>query len=220
MYMAKTRMSSIKGVKPPQIAGPPLPTPVRYYPFNGDILDYATGTGVSNATAVGGTPTFNTTSSYKPGSSSLIMTGSNSILLPSITLSNNMTFCMWFSPTARVPGTTIFYYNSQFAVQEANNDNINVVNSGGNINNIGGTIWQPTAWNHVAIVVSGNSCACYVNGVYKLTGTLNTGVLTGTVQGKVGAGLLYNFSGNVNGYRVYNSSLTAAQISTIYYTPM
>ena len=214
-------MSSIKCVKPLQIVGAPLPAPVSYYPFNGNILDYATGTGVSNATAVGGTPTFNTTSSYKAGSSSLIMTGSNSILLPSITLSNNMTFCIWFSPTARVLNTTIFYYNAQFAVDEANNDNLNVVNSGGNITNIGGTTWNSTAWNHVAIVVSGSSCACYVNGVYKLTGTLNTGPLTGTtVQGKIGAGLQYNFSGNVNGYRVYNSSLTASQISTIYYTPM
>ena len=208
------KLSSIKTFKSSQFV---IPTPICFYPFNGDILDYATGTGVSNATGVGGTPTFNT-SFYKTGTSSLILTGSNSITLPSFTMSNNMTFCLWFSTANSVVGSTLFYYTAQFGLELGYTNNLIVVNSTTNISGISGSNFASTAWTHVAITVSGATIVAYVNGTFIKSSTLATGALSSTASATIGVGYTHNFVGNMNNYRVYNSTLTSTQIAVIYNT--
>ena len=204
----------------------PTPTTVvlagrlYHYKFNGDILNYASGTGVADATA-NATPVYSYAlvkegaSSYSFTGGTLSYTAGTWLTLPSFTRPSTLSVCFWIYTTVTgVVYRRVFDYGT-FRLY------LNISSNGFKFNE---TITMNTSsflntWAHIAITVSDLNCIYYCNGAQIGTGTLTTAMTGITTSGFMGHSVSSgdtNFDGLLDDFRIYSVVLTAAQVSLIY----
>jgi hypothetical protein len=192
--------------------------PLLYFPFNGDVLNYATGTGVSNI--ISNTASISTLV-YKVGSGSLSSSGSSSLYLKFGNLQanqNGYTICCWINTNYYQTGTIFSFYNS-------NTYHLYGYFNGGyiTVNNYISTqyYFTPGVWYHFAMTLTTSSVsAVYVNGVYigscpgltyfsqPLTSSNNR--IMGNVQNNQG------FNGYIDEFLYYDAILSPSSIYSLY----
>ena len=199
---------------------------VLYYPFNTDVLNYATGVGVTNGSIVGGTVT-RQTSIFKFGSGSLRQSASNNtsyFSIPTIpTNTNGYTFSFWVYMTATTRGVVfsfanalntdvnrIFWWNNGTAFTIANN-------------NIRFNIPLPSinVWTHYVWTLSkSNTSVVYINGSQSYSYSLTYAafvfnfnwILGDTFRGSGQFAML----GYVDEFRYYNRVLNQSEVTYLY----
>ena len=168
----------------------------------------------------------------------VVLDGSNdyvSVAAPDLSVSfgTTMTYAMWIYPTSTVAQR---YYlmdprgdggtggmNSYWLFDRVNSSTVNFTTGNSGLEVISGNVTMGTnQWYHVAATRSGNTWKIYLNGVQVTSGTTNTDSLTlsnsfriGTYSG-AGAGPLYYFQGNIDEARLYNRTLSANELMTLY----
>jgi hypothetical protein len=208
---------------------------VLYYPFSEN-----TGTTTVDRSQTGMIGTLTNGPSWSDGifGYSLALDGSNdyvSVAAPdsSVSFGTAMTYAMWIYPTnAGVQRNYLFDprgdgstggMNSYFLFDRANSSTITFTVGNSNLEVISGNVTMGTnQWYHVAATRSGNTWRVYLNGVQVTSGTTNTTALTlsnsfriGTYSG-AGAGPEYYFKGNIDEARMYNRTLSANELMTLY----
>ena len=212
----------------------PLPNSYFYYPLNVDILDYASGTGVSDATWVAGASNSNyqIVSNTFFGSGSLVKTASNAtdgLTLRTIILyqtSYSMSF--WYYPgssfgfvwsfnTAAQNGYRIYFYGTQ-----SNGLGLYTNNGGGDSGS--GTITGIVSgqWNHIVWTATyGGSSYIYVNNGTAVNGppiyNQNTSLIPKLNINYQNSTYSSGVDCKLANFRVFvGSILTPTQITTLY----
>ncbi|MDI1315851.1 cadherin-like beta sandwich domain-containing protein, partial [Flavobacterium sp.] len=161
--------------------------------------------------AQGNTLNFDGTNDFVTGSIAQLPTGNSS-----------RTMEAWINPSSTQTGT-IFNYGSN----STNNRSGILYASGklyyvgqGTSNDLSGAIVLPTGrWTHVAATFNGTTLKLYVNGVLDVSGakTFNTIGTTFRLGTRIG-GILEPFDGSIDEVRVWNISLSQAQIQARMYS--
>ena len=208
---------------------------ILYYPFSEN-----TGTTTVDRSQTGANGTLTNGPTWASGifGYGVTLDGSNdyiSVASPdsSISLGTAMTYAMWIYPTST---TDIRYYlfdprgdgssggtNSYFLFDRVNSTTVNFTTGNSGIEVISGNVTMGVnQWFHVAATRSGNTWRIYLNGVQITSGTTNTTSLTlsnsfriGTYS-SAGVGPLYYFAGTLDEARMYNRTLTANELMTLY----
>jgi hypothetical protein len=192
--------------------------PTLAYPLHYDILNYSnysngTGTPISDARMVGGFPTYDS-------SASLVFTGDNYIVLPSISSGNITAFTCWFKsnnnpndvPIIDIHPTFKLYINGLKNSLMFND--VYTINTTTNINN--------NEWVFIAINTTGNTISWVIND--GATGNSGSGSLSTPVSFSNSAGYLGHSFGNINKFKgnlmmvifFPNQNLTSEQITTLH----
>ena len=215
-----------------------LPTSlILFYPFDGNILNYATGSGVSNSSFVGTNVSIDT-SNYKSGLGSLKQTSvDNSSYLQISSIAANTegySFSLWIYRDPNIVwGSNIFYFSdstnplNSYHLSINNGNNLYIGSGNHNTSstqykNFGGI--PENTWTHIVwtLDVSNNS-NIYRNGIKIYTTTtityktfvFNTNYL---LNGKYwyDNNTFYAFRGSIDEFRYYNKVLTQSDILTLY----
>jgi hypothetical protein len=199
---------------------------VLYYPFNGDVLNYATGTGVNNASIMGTTVSISN-SVYKIGTGSLRQTSSvyqNGYLnIPSIPANTGgYTFSCWFYQTNNSTDGMLFGFEitaSNRAFMYYANNNFYVGTNG----SLFTAISSPSlnTWYHIVwTLTTGAASVVYINGTQ--TGTTNSLPIPGAgtfvynnILGNPDAGQRA-FVGYIDDFRYYNRVLNSSDVTSLY----
>jgi len=203
---------------------------VYYYPLNNSLINYARGTGVSDALYYSNgvttyTPTY-TSPSATIGAPTLNLSGGVTTQYLSIpnytTTSSGFTVALWFYYTGTASqNLPLFqflnggnYYGIYIAPPVLSN-NIYFSLPTGNFS----TAYSVTSntWYHLAATFNSNSTiTLYINGTSVKT-TTSTYLSFTSASFYIGNDNTGNyFTGNIGDFRLYSSLLTAAQISSIY----
>jgi hypothetical protein len=197
-----------------------------YYPFNTDISNYASGTGVTNG-SVNGTVSLNTTI-YIIGIGSLRQSASNTTSRFSVNQltpnANGYTFSLWFYFTSTTESGTIFSFannlNSSTRITFANTgSNLSISCNGSSISNL--PLPSTNTWTHYAWTLDTNSNSnFYINGVLRpgfptqtipyASFEMNHNYILGDTSGGNGQ------QGYVDDFRYYNSILNQQQVYALY----
>ena len=217
------------------------PTPVIYYPLNGDILNYATGTGVSDTTGTG-----NFVSSHPSGTGNSQLMSTNTYCLQRnipITIptdvGNGFTVAFWYNTNSAISTTHSFCWLG-LGQTSGTNTNSTYVTIGGSsatcylkTSGLGGfnaANFYTTAWQHYAFVFtkldSSNNfnVKVYRNGgfSYTLNSMLNYNTCFAgnsnvqTIGKALDNAIYYNLTGYMSNYRIYTQVLTPDQITYLY----
>ena len=213
---------------------------IYYYPFNGDILNYASGIGVSNLTNNG--TTFNT--SIKKLSNSSLSFNSNSYLIIPVTILNNLpaaTLSVWvyFNTLNNYIITSKQWNgNNTFGVLSigcyASSGGVFTVGTSGKVywhskNDIAfaasNIILTTNTWYLITITFNTTECLIYINGLLDSTTNADfsipnapnvTNSLIGYWQGSAGGGGGILIDGYITEFRIYNIVLSSTEIETLY----
>jgi hypothetical protein len=208
---------------------------VLYYPFSEN-----TGTTTVDRSQTGMIGTLTNGPSWSDGifGYSLALDGSNdyvSVAAPdsSVSFGTAMTYAMWIYPTSTVAQR---YYlidprgdgndsgmTSYFLFDRESSTSVTFTTGNSGFEVISGNVTMGTnQWYHVAATRSGNTWKIYLNGVQIHSGTTNTTTLTlsnsfriGTYSA-AGTGPQYYFKGNIDEARIYNRTLSANELMTLY----
>lgn len=212
-----------------------------YYPFDGDIKNYKTGSGVVDATVnTGYTAKFDSTvaghkvgtSAYQFDVSAINTTWANGNWINTgvITRTPNMSFAGWFKFTnpgsqAQVVFSRLYDIGggSNFRLHINNSNSIRwndlILVSTTNFLNI----WTHIVWttsNIAPVNVGGATARFYINGVLNRTNNLTSLQLqTGSGTGFFGhsfSGNDPNYQGFIDDFRFYSRTLTQAEITSIF----
>jgi hypothetical protein len=208
---------------------------VLYYPFSEN-----TGTTTADRSQTGMIGTLTNGPSWSDGifGYSLALDGSNdyvSVAAPdsSVSFGTAMTYAMWVYPTSTVAQRYYLFdprgdgsssgMSSYFLFDRSDSTSgtFTVGNTGYEV--ISSNVAMGTnQWYHVSATRSGSTWKIYLNGVLIKTGTSDTTSLTlsnsfriGTYSG-AGAGPQYYFAGNIDEARMYNRTLSANEVMTLY----
>ena len=209
---------------------------VKYYNFNSNILNFANSVaGVADATFYSGgivaTPTYST-SIFKVGTASISFAGTTTgLAIAPYTRSifgHTVTFWCYCNAAANnASNNTIFYIGNStqtIAVNIFINTNILSVGTTPGGNWATGYTIPDNIWTHIAIVFyPNNTIILYVNGAYQnqtttyvyqnFTSVSTYSVIAARVIPPIGANL---YVGYLDDFRLYESTLTSGQVSTIY----
>lgn len=208
-----------------------------YYPFNGDILDYATGGGISDAsiTANGATSLKSDTYTYGAGylqCTTAVATTANRFALPAFTTGNQngYTFSSWLKVDDNTSDGMFYSFNQD----NGSNKTVRIflylgTNANGvkslRINSTGADVnWFVPAlnvWYHIAWTLTtatpGGALNCYVNGIKYYTGTvtyLNTTFAYNSLFYDPCGGT--SAIGCIDDFRYYDTVLNGPQIYSLY----
>ena len=211
-------------------------TLILYYPFDTDVLNYASGVGVAFGSIVGGTVSRNT-SVYVIGTGSLYQSASNNssyFQCGSLAAnSNGYSFSFWLNMTSYTAGIVFGFSNQLYAQTDVGR--ISLWNTGTQMRFVcGGTgglfISRPplNTWTHYAWTLDkNNNNNLYVNGSL-LSGYPNTSVTYSSFAMNYNwiMGDTYNSTaanvgqqGYVDEFRYYNRILSAVEVASLYYVP-
>ncbi|WP_084285447.1 LamG-like jellyroll fold domain-containing protein [Solirubrobacter soli] len=210
---------------------PPGPTPVAAYAF-----DETSGSSVIDATGKGHTGTITgatRTTTGKTGGALSFNGTSNSVSVPDandLDLTTGMTLEAWVNPTNNTGWRTA-------VMKEKTGDLTYALYAGGSTTPLStittsagygeapgpaGSAPAVNTWTHLAGTYDGTTLKLYKNGALisskAVTGSINAG--TGPL--KIGGNAIWGewFAGQIDDVRVYNTALTAAQITTDMNTPV
>lgn len=188
--------------------------------MDGDILNYASGTGVAGATS-NATAAYNSVL-YKLGTSSYNFSGGayasgNWITVPALTLTGStLSVALWIYPTTIAANTNIFNYGNLFKLYMTG------TTTGLSINGVVSATTASTmlnVWTHLVITVSGTTVAVYGNGALLTTTGVLSAALTGSSAGFLGhsaTGTDPNYAGYMDDVRIYASvAMTASQAASV-----
>jgi hypothetical protein len=206
----------------PIITAAPVPTMILYYPFNVDVLNYATGTGVANGSIVGTTVSIDN-SLYITGSGSLKQSGAVSkasyFNIPTIPANTQgYTFAFWLNFKTDYWAVNVFNFDNDKIKFQTYNGTIYLffgrvaLGIGGNFKNTN----YLNKWNHYVWTIdkTGNT-VLYFNGIpfFKSGGyTYFSEIMNNNFI--LGGG--YSIQGNVDDFRYYDGILTPDQITAIF----
>jgi hypothetical protein len=217
---------------------------VLYYPFNSNVLNYATGVGVSDSTIQNGASISNT--NYKVGTGSLSLSSASSqyLQINSNTLlnsasfpgTNGLTFSSWFQSNGNGTWARIFDFGNGSASNNIylyiNNNTIGAgvyVDGNGNTNgywiqNINGTNYNTNVWYHVVWTMTYSSSntstwTVYINGTsaWSSSGYVYPKSIarTGNYIGRSNWADPY-WNGNIDEFRCYTRVLNSTEITALY----
>jgi len=217
--------TSITSAIPAGISGG---APTIYYPFWADTKDYASGSGVTNATFSGTTPpSISSTTTYKSYAAKSLYNSNTScsMKIPNITINTavGFTICLWFNlttssdgmlwyatPDGGYPRTFIYYTGSKIRVAVETS-----VNSGSNdIFSINLNTWyfltfvQPPGGQPYASLNNASVTNCTLYNAVNYTTTSNT-IFSFNSSG---AGV----PGYMNNFYFFNRALSANEITALY----
>jgi hypothetical protein len=197
-------------------------TMILYYPFNVDVLNYATGTGVANGSIVGTTVSIDN-SLYITGSGSLKQSGAVSkvsyFTIPTIPANTQgYTFAFWLNFKTDYWAVNVFNFDNDKIKFQTYNGTIYLF-FGGVALGIGGNFKNTdylNKWNHYVWTIdkTGNT-VLYFNGIpfFKSGGyTYFSEIMNNNFI--LGGG--YSIQGNVDDFRYYDGILTPDQITAIF----
>jgi hypothetical protein len=228
--LTQTQVSALYNMKGPIIT----PTLILYYPFNTDISNYTSGTGVTNGSIVGSTVSLSNTN-YAVGTGSLYQSASNTTSYFSIpTIPSNtagFSFSLW-----------IYFYSLNngmiftFAAGTGTNNNRIFVSLFSNTIRIGYNAPVPTdtskntlitpnlnTWYHYAWTLNTNSNNIfYVNGdalyISNTPAYLSAPLITNRILGSntTGAPPTNGAQAYLDDFRYYNGILSPTQVTDLY----
>jgi len=201
-------------------------SPTYYYPFNTNAQDFASGSGVNDAT-VTGTLTYSSTNYVMDGGAMFTSTTAY-IGLPTMTMSSNgFSITLWYYFTAS-PSARIFEFSNSYAnafmiwIGDPNSytpryqDNV----TGGAAYSRPMTV---NKWYHFAVVLSPtlNTAQIYVNGIPSASIPTTYSTVSSITRANNMLGYNYQsggaFAAGYDDVRIYNGTvLTAAQVATIF----
>ena len=140
----------------------------------------------------------------------------------SLNLTSAFTLEAWVRPTnvagwrdilmKEIPGNQSY---SLYATDGPNGPAASYANVNSEVSARGGGTLPLNTWTHVASTFGGGSLKLYINGVLVNTQSLTGNVRTSTLPLRIGGNLIWtdeNFAGQIDEVRVYNRSLTQAEI--------
>ena len=191
-----------------------------YFPFDGSILDQSN---VITFTTTGSVPyvtgKYGQAVSFSNASGSL----SSNYLSSTYILPTTFTVSLWFQSSAspNIQGFFCTTSNPSYV-----NGSITIYSQNGNVycayssvaNNAAGYPITANTWYHAAITYNSGTLTLYMNGVQSGSSVTGTNTRNGITLGgsSDAAPNYYPFTGLIDDLRIYNSVLTAAQISNIY----
>ena len=207
-----------------------------YYPFAEN-----TGTVTVDRSQTGANGTLTNGPTWASGifGYGVTLDGSNdyiSVAAPDVAVSmgDTMTYAMWIYPTSttaqryylfdpRGDGNSGSGFNSYFLFDRVNSTTVTFTVGNANLEVISGNVTMGVnQWFHVAATRSGSTWRVYLNGVQIVSGTTNTTTYTwngsfriGTFS-SAGAGPQFYFQGILDEARMYNRTLTANEVMTLY----
>ena len=203
-----------------------------YYPFDTNLLNYASGTGITDSSAIS-VSISNTTTKLTSGSLYFNGASNESLQIPNTTFDcNGITIAFWLKLNV-LPGTSPtrfidFGYGtaSQFAIGTAANNILNTYQSNGHGTGTGGLsqryTFSDTNWHHFCLNFLTTSETVYVDGTLIYNQNRNYSPITTMSPcflGKyVSAGYAY-LNAYMNQLIVFNRSLSYSEIDTIYNNP-
>ena len=208
-----------------------FPTCIKYYPFDTDVSNYATGSAVNDGNIIGSTVAI-TTADYKIGKGCLRQTGSLSSFL-NITFAANTSgysFAYWVKPSSY---STNFNGIFEFADASGSLNKIGMnlqtntgilcfgVGSGANWTLVNNCILYSNIWYHVAwTFATDNTSIVYVNGVQVIK-TYTQPYINSPVMGYLLGDTYQNntytgLTGYIDDFRYYDGILTSNQVQLIY----
>jgi hypothetical protein len=219
---------------------------ILYYPFNVDVKNYASGTGVNDGQLVGssGTTVSIDKTLYKTGSGSLKQSQANNssyFNLPKLPANTKgYSFSFWMRFTSTTSGMIFSFTNfiNPSTNHNSNRKRIYIYNTGptgdngmfprnnlrfycnGSYNNIGSLYPSINTWNHyVWTLDTNNNNRIYINNVLKDTSTTPTYASFRLDNNSIlgDKGLRANGQqGNIDDFRYYDGILTPDQVSQLY----
>ena len=161
------------------------------------------------------------------GKSSLKLNGTNNYLvLPKINVSNSgLSFSFWVYPNTNNDCTLLELNNNTSKIAIRLNSNTNTIQLVNGANTFGSSvILNQTAWTHmvwtITYVLGGTAIHnLYINGVLSYSVTDSYPSITDyyiNYLGRSNTNTTSYFNGNIDGFRVYNSTLNIYQINALY----
>jgi len=208
------------------------PTPLAEYKmdqanWNGTTNEIVETSGLYNGTAKGGT----STASAKLCRGGLFDGSSNYAEVPdnaNLQLTGSWTMSAWIK-TSSTNVNTIMSKDDLASPWKGYEIAVGMGGSGVLSANLGSGVWYYSngslvndgLWHHVAVLVSGTSLQFYVDGVVSGTAITTSGSTTkATTPLRIGlnsdTGAVRFFNGQIDELKLWNTALTAAQISTVY----
>ena len=167
------------------------------------------------------------TNNFVLGKSSLSLNGTNNYLvLPKINVSNSgLSFSLWVYPNTNTDSTLIELNNyiSKIAIRLVSNTNtiqlVNGANTFGSSVQLNSTAWTHMVWT-ITYVLGGTAIHnLYINGVLSYSATDSYPSIRDyyvNYLGRSNANATGYFNGNIDGFRVYNSTLNIYEINALY----
>ena len=200
---------------------------ILHYPFNGDLLDYTTGVGVSNTTPTNGNVklsydySVNSNTSLNNSNSGVETSlGLNRTNYPTNTLGYTISF--WIYEASSTTGGGFFYFGSDAVGTKRMYAYLNPafrINYTNGADYISSSIISMNTWYHVVMVINPTNCKIYLNGVLNVNATTSNYFPTNIMDN--GAYLLSSpssspFNAYMYDFRLYNRSLSATEIMELY----
>jgi uncharacterized protein YjbI with pentapeptide repeats len=190
-----------------------------YYPFNVDLKDYSTGTGVSNTSFDGGTSISITTATTKLSSGSMLV-GNTGLRLPGLQFTNNgITIAFWIKFNEIPNNSTILVFSRLFFINIYNKKlgyTITNPSIGTSTDNYIYYTFNDLEWHHICFTFTPEGTfSIYVDYVkYTIDSpiypTLDS--LTFNFINNYYVGDFTYFNGFINQFIVYNRTLTETEI--------
>ena len=199
------------------------PTMILYYPFNVDVLNYATGTGVVNGSIIGTTVSIDN-SSYITGSGSLKQSRAVSYssyfkieTIPANT--QGYTFAFWLNFKSDYSSVNVFNFDNNKIKIYTLSGTIYLYFGGVNLG-IGGNFKNAdyiNKWNHYVWTIDKNgNTTLYLNGTLFFQKVGGYTYFSETMNNNFILGGGYSIQGNVDDFRYYDGILPQEQITDIY----
>ena len=216
--VTKTKILEITPILPDTTIAPT--TLILHYPFDTDVKNYATGTGVDNA-SIGGTTVAIDKTSYKTGSGSLKQSKAVStdsyLKIPTIPANTKgYTFAFWLNFKSDHWGMNIFNFNNGKIKFQTYNGTMYIFFNGRalGVSNFKNTEYM-NKWHHYVWTIdkSGN-ITLYLNGksFFKAGGIT---YFSETMNNNFILGGDYSIEGNVDDFRYYDGIITQDQITVL-----